>query len=297
MEGKWIEVFRSGSHTDRNGKTGTWTDADLEEMAEKYNSQKEHYAPVVIGHPAENAPAWGWVDGLKAEGGKLYAKCRQVIPEFAEMVRTGMFKKRSISLYPDRLLRHVGFLGAVPPAVKGLADISFAGAGADECTDYDFTEETETMTPTPDIEKLKAELEAEKSARLAAEANAESAKSELEKTAQEFSEARKQARKNEIEAFVDGGIKDGRILPGWKAAGLVEFMCGLDEQAGDFEFSEGEGGRKPASQWFREFLEGFSAHPLFREMVKPEKTDAADHEFAEEMKLADEIAAIAKGGR
>ena len=90
-------------------------------------------------------------------------------------------------------------------------------------------------------------------------------------------------------------MKDGKILPGWKAAGLVEFMCGLDEQAGVIEFAEG--GQKPAAEWFREFLEGFSAHPLFREMVKPENDNAADQEFAEEMKLADEIAAIAKGGR
>jgi hypothetical protein len=41
------------------------------------------------------------------------------------VVKQGLFKKRSVSLYPDMTLRHVGFLGAVPPSIKGLADIQF----------------------------------------------------------------------------------------------------------------------------------------------------------------------------
>ena len=35
------------------------------------------------------------------------------------------YEKRSASFYPDGRLRHVGFLGAAPPAVKGLAGIAF----------------------------------------------------------------------------------------------------------------------------------------------------------------------------
>lgn len=290
MEHTWFEVFKTGSHTDRSGKVKTWTDADLSEMAEKYNSQKDHEAPLVIGHPAENAPAWGWVDSLKAEGGKLYAKCRQIVPEFAEMVNSGMFKKRSISLYPDMLLRHVGFLGAQPPAVKGLKDFAFSGQEED-CPEYEYQEKDKGM----ELKELEEKLAASERAREAAEKTAGDAKAELARLNTEFSEDRKKARKKEIEAFVDGGVKNGKILPGWKAAGLVEFMCGIDEQAGVIEFAEG--GQKPAAEWFREFLEGFSAHPLFKEMVKPENDNAADQEFAEEMKLADEIAAIAKGGR
>ena len=44
---------------------------------------------------------------------------------FAEMVQAGRFPKRSAAFYPDGRLRHVGFLGAMPPAVKGLKNISF----------------------------------------------------------------------------------------------------------------------------------------------------------------------------
>lgn len=121
----WFEVFRTGFHKDSKGKVTNWTEATLDTIVAKYNPA-QHEAPFVIGHPEINKPAWGWTAGLKRDGQRLLAKGSQVVPEFAEMVEKGLFKKRSISLYPDLTLRHIGFLGAQPPAVKGLADIAFA---------------------------------------------------------------------------------------------------------------------------------------------------------------------------
>lgn len=120
----WIEVFRTGTHTDSAGNTRDWKEDDLKKISENYNPG-ENEAPIVIGHPADSAPAYGWVEKIKTEGDILLAKFKDVIPEFADMVEKGMFKKRSISLSPDLDLRHIGFLGAMPPAVKGLADLSF----------------------------------------------------------------------------------------------------------------------------------------------------------------------------
>ena len=125
LNATWIPVFRTGTHTDSAGKTRTWTEAELDAIVGKYNPQ-DHEAPAVIGHPEHNSPAWGWVEGLKREGSMLLAQFKGLVPEFVEMVRKGLFKKRSISLYPDMTLRHVGFLGAMPPAVKGLPDAAFA---------------------------------------------------------------------------------------------------------------------------------------------------------------------------
>lgn len=116
-------VFRTGVHTDSQGQIRTWTPEDLARIAETYNPAL-HEAPAVIGHPETNAPAWGWVKGLDVTGDTLNATA-ELVPEFEEMVKKGLFKKRSISLYPDGSLRHVGFLGAQPPAVKGLPDIAF----------------------------------------------------------------------------------------------------------------------------------------------------------------------------
>ncbi|WP_051284379.1 hypothetical protein [Desulforegula conservatrix] len=288
MDQKLMEIFSAGTHTDKNGKSREWTDADLANMAEKYNAQKDHEAPLVIGHPAENAPAWGWVESLKAEGSRLFAKCRQVAPEFAEMVNSGMFKKRSISLYPDMLLRHVGFLGAQPPAVKGLKDFAFSGS--EECPEYEFQE---TNMSVEALEKKLAESEA---ARLEAEKTTNAVKAELARQNAEFSENQKKTRRKEIDELISAGIKAGKILPAWEKQGLAEFMAALDENEATYEFSEGK--KVSPGVWFREFIEGFSAHPLFKTMAKPEeKADADKQEYSEDMKLADEIAARVTGGK
>jgi hypothetical protein len=132
----WIEIFKTGEWTDSNGSTRTWTGSDIDGIVTNYNPSF-HEAPVVIGHPRDDAPAWGWVKALKRSGNVLLAKLKDLAPEFKEMVNRGLFKKRSISLYQDMSLRHLAFLGAQPPAVKGLAAFSFSEPSA---VTYDFAE-------------------------------------------------------------------------------------------------------------------------------------------------------------
>jgi hypothetical protein len=130
-----IEIFRAGTHTAMDGSKVTITAADLAAIAERYDPSKGE-APLVVGHPQTNAPAYGWAKHLRAEGDLLFAQPHQVDDAFADMVRTGRFKKRSASFFrPESpgnptpgefYLRHIGFLGAAPPAVAGLRDASFA---------------------------------------------------------------------------------------------------------------------------------------------------------------------------
>ena len=129
------EIFRAGTRTDNNGRTITITPEQVAAIASHYSPNK-HEAPIVVGHPSTNAPAYGWVGSLKAENGTLFADFAQVDDDFAELVKKGRYKKVSASFYPPNhpsnpqpenwYLRHVGFLGAHPPAVKGLAAIDFA---------------------------------------------------------------------------------------------------------------------------------------------------------------------------
>ena len=125
LKDKWIQIFKTGTHTDNAGNIKTWTESDLDSIVKQYN-EGTYEAPVVIGHPVTNAPAYGWVEKLKRQGEFLLGKFKDVIPEFEEAVQQGLYKKRSISMYPDLTLRHVGFLGAAPPSVKGLENIKFA---------------------------------------------------------------------------------------------------------------------------------------------------------------------------
>ncbi len=129
----WIEVFKTGKHTDANGNSAEYTANDIEQIAAKYNesveSDNSSVAPIVKGHPKTDDPAYGWVERLKVTGEKLLAKVKDIVPEFAEEVKAGRFKKVSIALYPGNMLRHIGFLGAMAPAIKGLEPVAFEDKG------------------------------------------------------------------------------------------------------------------------------------------------------------------------
>lgn len=129
--------FRSG------GRDVSFAESDLAAIASAYDPAL-HEAPIVVGHPRTDARAYGWVGSVRSESRGLYAVPRQVDAEFAEMVREGKFRKVSASFYgpghPDSplpegwYLRHVGFLGAQPPVVKGLDQVQFADDGSDVVT-------------------------------------------------------------------------------------------------------------------------------------------------------------------
>ncbi|EJF2226930.1 peptidase [Salmonella enterica] len=130
-----IHIFRAGTHTDMHGRQINFSDADLNEIAQSYNPAL-HEAPVVVGHPKTDAPSYAWVSGIKKDRDGLKAEPRDIDPQFAELVRKRRYSKVSASFYcPDSpgnptpgkyYLRHVGFLGAQPPAIKGLKQASFA---------------------------------------------------------------------------------------------------------------------------------------------------------------------------
>lgn len=134
-----LQIFKAGTHIAEDGRTLTFSEADMQQIAESYDPAL-HEAPIVVGHPTTDAPAYGWGKALSARNGVLFAEPQQVDADFAGMVNAGRFKKISASIFmPDTpgnptpgkfYLRHIGFLGAQPPAVKGLKSAAFAEDGA-----------------------------------------------------------------------------------------------------------------------------------------------------------------------
>lgn len=124
-----LHIFRGGKTIDAHGQRITFDEKAIAKIAASYNATR-HEAPIVVGHPTDNAPAYGWIKRLVAKGLDLYAVPHQVEAQFSDLVKAGRYKNISISLYrPDSpsnpvpgvfCLRHVGFLGAMPPAIKGL---------------------------------------------------------------------------------------------------------------------------------------------------------------------------------
>ncbi len=264
----WEEIFRTGVHIDSAGRGREFTTADLDRIVSSYDPT-QHEAPVVVGHPKDNAPAYGWVESLQRAGEVLLAKFHQVAPEFVEMVQAGRFKKRSISLYPDGTLRHVGFLGAQPPAVKGLRDIAFGDD--DQALSFEFVE-NHTKGDQMTVEQLQKQLADEQAARAKAEKTASDALAKAERATNDFAEAKKQAQRQAIVDCVESGVRDGKLLPAWKEKGLVDFMVALENQGGEYQFSEGS--KQSPAQWFKGFLSEFTAHPLFREFTQAQQNNA-----------------------
>ncbi|WP_282265942.1 hypothetical protein [Stenotrophomonas sp. PS02298] len=130
-----IEIFRAGTHVDASGREVNFTAADLKVIAEGYDPALSP-APVVIGHPKTDAPAYGWLGGLSVQGDVLFAEETEVDAAFNEARKAGRYKNRSASFYlpdspsnpkPGQLyIKHVGWLGGAAPAVKGLKAVAFS---------------------------------------------------------------------------------------------------------------------------------------------------------------------------
>lgn len=137
----WIEVFRAGTHVDSKGKQVSFSVGDLDQMVTNVALGKP---PAVLGHPKHNDPAYGWAT-LKREGESLFAKFDDVNPAFEAGVKTGAYRNRSVSVVHDQTrgwrVRHVGWLGAAPPAIDGLKPVDFAAADGAEVHEFGAMED------------------------------------------------------------------------------------------------------------------------------------------------------------
>lgn len=258
-----IEIFRAGTHRDDAGRTHSFTPAMLAEMAASYNRAVRE-APLTVGHPKDNLPAYGWVGKVYVnEAGNLAIDPHQVDPAFAAMVKAGRFKKRSASFYPPGAahnptpgkwyLRHVAFLGAQPPAVAGLKDIGFMDDAAEALS---FSEDAAPASPVPpqrskeiimsdaekaELERLRAEAKANAEALAAAQTAAKTAADQAAAaTAQVQSYAEKAAaeRRAGFVSFAQAEIKAGRLLPKDQNT-VVAALETLAAAAEPVSFSEG----------------------------------------------------------
>lgn len=167
-----MEIFSTGDYPQ-----GKFTETEIDQVVNSYNSVT-HEAPLTIGHSSDykdsRIPAYGWVDSLKKSGNKIIAVVNQFSDALKDGIKNGMYKKRSVELYsPDNpnnpykgqwALHSVAFLGAQPPAVKGLQDIAFCEFSEGETTiGIEFAEtdwealEDEAITHT--IKEIKDEFD------------------------------------------------------------------------------------------------------------------------------------------
>lgn len=136
----WVEVFRAGTHTDAKGREFK---ASVEDLDQIVANQELGRAPAVLGHPKDSDPAYAWVDGLKRDGDRLFAKFADINPAFDDGVALGAYRNRSIKIVRDKArglrLWHVGWLGAQPPAIDGLSPNPVQFSAADAVEEFEFS--------------------------------------------------------------------------------------------------------------------------------------------------------------
>lgn len=280
--GQWIEIFRAGKHTDSGGTTRNYDRKFLEKVVANFNSA-EHEPPVVVGHPQDNTPAFGWTRALRINGDALEAQFGDTDDEFETLVRDGKFRKRSAAFYLDEpALRHVGFLGAQPPALKGLREIQFNdgdqspveiffnegkimsnekeaaqeetrtfkewmkeffGGGAQQPAPANFTETNVKNLIAEAVQTAKAEFSAEFSEKLTAK------DAQIETLTNSVNAISSTGKRAEITQFVESiPAESGKYF--LKRAGVVEFLesCAIadaaDKEPAVVCFSEDADGKK-----------------------------------------------------
>lgn len=322
---KPIQIFKTGAHTAMSGAALSFTESDLAASAAAYDPAK-HEAPIVVGHPKHDAPAYGWVASLAFADGGLDAEPAQLDAAFAEMVGAGRFKKISASFYtPDSpqnpvpgvyYLRHVGFLGAQPPAVKGLRAPEFAEneegvvefgdwddrmvarlfrglrnffiekfgqADADKALDEYTVQALSDEAAQPEnpgqISPQFSEPTPPKGDEMPQEDKDRLAALEAENAALKAGRAAQTAAARHAEniSFAESLAKEGKLLPAHKSV-AVAMLDNLASQETQVEFGEGEA-KKPLAEAFQEFLKAQPKQVEFGEVVKPEG-DAGTIEFA-----------------
>lgn len=278
---KKIHILKTGTFTPKQGGKVSFSEEILSSIASNYDPAK-YEAPLVIGHPSQEDRAWGWVEAIEETDNGIYAIPKQVNASFNELVEEGAYKKVSVELYTPNAknnpnhgeysLKHIGFLGAQPPAVKGLDPISFSEDEDGETVSISFSEENQkSVNPQGILESIKklllgTEVSSEESSfseeddqddpgsddqdqtdpttdttnepdmnkeQIAAD------KAALEADRASFAEEQRAFREEKISAEIDDLIAEGKIAPGQKDL-YVSFASSLDDKEDVVSFGEGD---------------------------------------------------------
>ena len=257
----WIDVCRAGTWRDLQGRDVRLDEDRLDRIVAAHAAADP--APVVVGHPETDAPAYAWIDGLRRVGDRLQARLRDIAPAFREAVEAGRYAGRSIALQGDTL-RHLGFLGGRAPAVPGLAPTRFAAApetvvafaeddpvvvddseaGSPDETAPSHPDPLRTQGPTADEDGTGLVPLSAPAGRGGDDDNAALAEREAALAAREAALCAREAaaaagdRRREAEAALAPYVEAGRVLPA-ERAGLAALHAALREPHAGNEGTDG----------------------------------------------------------
>lgn len=284
---KLLEIFRPGTFISAEGATLTFSASDVAATVAAYDVKK-HRAPLVVGHPKMDDPSLGHAISLSLSSSNVVlAEPANVEPAFADAVNNERYDSISASFWAPNnprnpvpgvyYLRHIGFLGAVPPAVTGLKQPSFANADDADLITINFSDSQEPVMTLEEKAALAAQQQKLKDDQVSfANQQSEQKKQEDALAAREKALATKEtkAREDEINSFAEGLIKIGKLLPVEKT-GIVALLGALPaDQAVSFADGDGKTVSQPSADVLRNFLSALPPRVDFAERSARENGDA-----------------------
>ena len=290
---KYFEVFKAGNYPQ-----GKFTQAEVQELAKNYDPSFCE-APITLDHE-QKGPAYGWVDKLKEENGKLKATFKDLSDDLKEFVNKGKYKKISVEIYRELegkkpYLKAVSFLGASIPQVKGMQAVEFKEGDSDV---YIFEAEVEEDNDAEEIENLKSTIadlkgqvakfkeDAKKNTEIKSlkeqvkDLTLELAKFKDEaagkdELAKELKEIKENLRTKDFNEFIEQHISQGILTPANKDA-VFSILCDLDNIKKFDATSD-------SIDTFKSFISALPKQVEFDEIAKKKATKKED----EALKYAD----------
>ena len=290
---KYFEVFKAGNYPQ-----GKFTQAEVQELAKNYDPSFCE-APITLDHE-QKGPAYGWVDKLKEENGKLKATFKDLSDDLKEFVNKGKYKKISVEIYRELegkkpYLKAVSFLGASIPQVKGMQAVEFKEGESDV---YIFEAEVEENNDAEEIENLKSTIadlkgqvakfkeDAKKNTEIKSlkeqvkDLTIELAKFKDEaagkdELAKELKEIKENLRTKDFNEFIEQHISQGILTPANKDA-VFSILCDLDNIKKFDATSD-------STDTFKSFISALPKQVEFNEIAKKKATKKED----EALKYAD----------
>lgn len=290
---KYFEVFKAGNYPQ-----GKFTQAEVQELAKNYDPSFCE-APITLDHE-QKGPAYGWVDKLKEENGKLKATFKDLSDDLKEFVNKGKYKKISVEIYRELegkkpYLKAVSFLGASIPQVKGMQAVEFKEGESDV---YIFEAEVEESDDAQEIENLKSTIadlkgqvakfkeDAKKNTEIKSlkeqvkDLTIELAKFKDEaagkdELAKELKEIKENLRTKDFNEFIEQHISQGILTPANKDA-VFSILCDLDNIKKFDATSD-------SIDTFKSFISALPKQVEFDEIAKKKATKKED----EALKYAD----------
>lgn len=292
----WFEIARSGLYRGHVPLTKGMFE-DMKHRLDKGSVPIR--AQVKLGHLPKGAPAYGWISALDIrpnsdsgpdKGYSLFAEA-EVQPELYEALQRRLYTNRSIGIAPQAdggwSLDHLAFLGAEPPAIKGmqalnlqeatpaleLAFFSFAVAAKGDGETITFAEDEMKNSMRPWLMKP-AENDGGQAAKGGGEKHEPKNETFGAAEAKEFAELKaanaKLMREFQLEksrSFCADLLRDGHITPAMMP-GLAEFMSSLDDSP-SLQFTAADKAMQSSpADYFRNLLGSLPKQVEFGESFK-----------------------------